>query len=124
MRGDRAHNEREEPPPAPLLRRLPRGKLISLDSASAAPSRSFEVAAYCTTPPGCALTRPWLTCPPHGVDRRGSPASPPFLVVSPGGTAGYAWRGGDRGIPAQWLAVATEDGVRADDPRRLDVRRQ
>ena len=93
-------------------------KLISLDSASAAPSRSIEVGAYCTTRRGCALTRPWLTPPPHGVDRPGSPASPARRC------AGYAWPGGDQGIPAAWIAVSTEGGVRADDPRWVDVRRQ
>ena len=73
---ERTENEREEPPPTPLLRRLPRGKLISLDSASAAPSRSIEVGASCTTRAWPALTRPWLTPPPCGVDRLGSPGSP------------------------------------------------
>ena len=71
-RGNRADNEREEPPPTPLHAGFLERKLISLDSASAAPSRSIEVGAYCTNGGWFALTHPWLTPPPRGVDRLGS----------------------------------------------------
>ena len=51
-------------------------KHVSLDSASAAPSRVVEVAASCTVGDARALTRQGLTAPPYGVDEAASPISP------------------------------------------------
>ena len=61
---------------APLSLQAPsRGSVVSLDSASAAPSRAVEVPASCTRARGGSLTRRELTRPPMGVDE---PASPGF----------------------------------------------
>ena len=62
---------------APLSLQAPsRGSVVSLDSASAAPSRAVEVIASCTRGEAGTLTRRELTRPPLGVDKPTSPIFP------------------------------------------------
>ena len=62
---------------APLSLQAPsRGSVVSLDSASAAPSRAVEVIASCTRGEAGTLPRRELTRPPLGVDKPTSPISP------------------------------------------------